>query len=97
MTRAEIIKEKLRKELASLRKGKCWIHGDKLQITITQPFEGFPADHMRKIDKEFPFHALYVHVGCMPLTSNEAHGQRTSMCLTCNKFALQFLQDIEDL
>ena len=90
-------KENIEKNFEDLKRNQCWVHGDKLQITITQPFEGFPADHMRQIDKEFPFHALYVHVGCMPLTSNEAHGQRTSMCPTCNKFALQFLQDIEDL
>ena len=90
-------KENIEKNFEDLKRNQCWIHGDKLQITITQPFEGFTADHMRQIDKEFPFHALYVNVGCMPLTSNEAHGQRTSMCPTCNKFALQFLQDIEDL
>ena len=93
----KIYKENIEKNFEDLKRNQCWVHGDKLQITITQPFEGFPADHMRQIDKEFPFHALYVHVGCMPLTSNEVHGQRTSMCLTCNKFALQFLQDIEDL
>ncbi len=96
MTRADFIKEKLRKELASLKQGKCWVHGDKLQIAITEPFEGFPADHIRKIDSEFPFHALYVHVGCMPLTSNDAHGQRTSMCPACNKEASRYLDQLDD-
>ena len=89
--------QKLKKELKALKRNECWIHGDNLHIAITEPFEGFPADHIRQIDKEYPFHALYVHVGYMPLTSNEIHGQRTSMCPTFNKFALQFLQDIEDL
>ena len=90
-------KENIEKNFEDLKRNQCWVHGDKLHITITEPFEGFPADHIRHIDKEYPFHALYVHVGCMPLTSNEIHGQRTSMCPTCNKFALQFLQDIVDL
>ena len=90
-------KENIENKFEVLKRNQCWIHGDKLQIAITEPFEGFPADHMRQMDADFPFHALYVHVGCMPLTSNEIHGQRTSMCPTCNKFALQFLQDIEDL
>ena len=90
-------KENIENKFEVLKRNQCWVHGDKLQIAITEPFEGFPADHMRQMDADFPFHALYVHVGCMPLTSNEINGQRTSMCPTCNKFALQFLQDIEDL
>ena len=46
--------QKLKKELKALKRNECWIHGDKLHIAITEPFEGFPADHIRQIDKEYP-------------------------------------------
>ena len=89
-------KEKLKKEIEGLRRNECWVHGEKLMIAITEPFEGFPSDNIQQIDAMFPFHGLYVHTGCMPLASDQEHGQKTSMCPSCNKEASKYLDKLDD-
>ena len=96
MDRKEILKEKLQKELQARKEGRCWIHGDKLLRSITEPFEGYPSETIRKIDRLYPFHALFVHVGCMPLTSDQIHGQQTTICPSCNKEASKYLETLDD-
>ena len=96
MDRKEILKEKLQKKLQARKEGRCWIHGDKLLRSITEPFEGYPSETIREIDRLYPFHALFVHVGCMPLTSDQIHGQQTTICPSCNKEASKYLETLDD-
>jgi len=88
-------KEKLKKQLKALQKNKCWVHGDDLLISITEPFVGYPAEEIKHVDSKYPYHALYSHVGCMPLASGKSQGQRTSMCPSCNREAAKYLDSLE--
>ena len=70
-------KEKLKKQLKALKKNKCWVHGDDLFVSITEPFVGYPTEEIMHVDNKYPYHALYSHVGCMPLASGKSQGQRS--------------------
>jgi len=88
-------KEIFTKKIKALQKNKCWVHGDDLLISITEPFVGYPAEEIKHVDSKYPYHALYSHVGCMPLASGESQGQRTSMCPSCNREAAKYLDSLE--
>ena len=90
-------KIELQKQIVAIRENKCWIHDEKLITTITAPFEGFPTDEIRLMDKMYPFHGLFSHTGCMPLMSEVSRGQRASMCPVCNKEATIYLAQLNEL
>ena len=59
-------KIELQKQIVAIRENKCWIHDEKLITTITAPFEGFPTDEIRLMDKMYPFHGLFrIRVACL--------------------------------
>ena len=89
-------KERIRRRVQAHREGKCWVHEDKLVKAITKPFEGLPTDEISKVDGMFPYHALYSHVGCMPLPPDKSHGQLVNMCPSCNKEAKEYLSNHKD-
>jgi hypothetical protein len=96
MDRKEFLEQKFQKELQARKEGRCWVHGDKLLQSITEPFEGYPSKTIREIDSLYPFHALFVHVGCMPLASDQTHGQQTTICPSCNREASRYLESLEE-
>ena len=55
MDRKEFLEQKFQKELQARKEGRCWVHGDKLLQSITEPFEGYPSKTIREIDTVISF------------------------------------------
>ena len=89
-------KEQLKKEINALRQNICWVHGDDLLKGIAEPSFGIPSGYDSEVQKEFPFHGLFVDLGCLAVPSDKIQGQATNICSTCQKKAIVFLDRIED-
>ena len=89
-------KERLQKELESLRSKECYLHGDTLVRSITEPSYGYPSEQVMVAKQKFPFHGLFVEMGCLAIPSDERQGQKTLMCPTCNKEAKQYFVSLEE-
>jgi hypothetical protein len=88
-------KEQLKKEINALRQNICWVHGDDLLKGIAEPSFGIPSGYDSEVQKEFPFHGLFVDLGCLADTSDQTKGQVTNVCPTCKKKALIYLEAVE--
>tara|TARA_Y100000389_G_C17039873_1_gene307596 strand:+ start:96 stop:377 length:282 start_codon:yes stop_codon:yes gene_type:complete len=88
-------KEQLKKEINALRQNICWVHGDDLLKGIAEPSYGIPSGYDSEVQKEFPFHGLFVDLGCLAATSDQIKGQVTNVCPTCKKKALIYLEAVE--
>lgn len=84
------------KEIDGLRRNKCWIHGDDLIRGITEPSYGLPSGYHSEVKKQFPYHGLFVDLGCLAVPSNQIQGQPTNICSTCQAGAIHFLDSIEE-
>ena len=88
-------KERLQKELESLRNNQCYLHGDSFVRSITEPSYGYPSEQVMVAKQKFPFHGLFVEMGCIASPSNERQGQKTLMCPTCNNEARKYFKNLK--
>jgi hypothetical protein len=88
-------KERLQKELESLRSKECYLHGDTLVRSITEPSYGYPSEQVMVAKQKFPFHGLFVEMGCIASPSDERQGQKTLMCPSCNNEARKYFKNLE--
>ena len=88
--------ERQKKEIEALQQNKCWVHGNELIRGITEPSFGFPSGYDFEVKRLFPFHGLFVDLGCLAATSDQIQGQATNICSTCQKEAMVFLDSVED-
>ena len=88
--------ERQRKEIEGLSQNKCWIHGNQLIRGITEPSYGLPSGYDAEVQKRFPYHGLFVDLGCLAVPSDQTQGQTTNICPTCQKEAIVYLDSIED-
>ena len=49
-----------------------------------------------EVQKRFPYHGLFVDLGCLAVPSDQTQGQTTNICPTCQKEAIVYLDSIED-
>ena len=96
MNKSQEIRERQRKELEALSQNKCWIHGDELTRVMTEPSYGFPSGYDFEVQRRYPYHGLYVDLGCLPLPIEKREEQPTNMCPTCRTEALTYLESIEE-
>ena len=96
MNRKQFLIEKTKKEILALRQNKCWVHGDDLIRGITEPSYGLPSGYHSEIQRQFPYHGLFVDLGCLAAPSDQTQGQTTNICPTCQKEAIVYLDSIED-
>ena len=89
-------KEQLKREINALQKNICWVHGDNLSKGIAEPSYGIPAGYDSEVQKQFPFHGLFVDLGCLAVPSDQTKGQVTNVCPTCKKRALIYLGAFEN-
>ena len=68
-------KEQLKREINALRQNICWVHGDDLLKGIAEPSYGIPSGYDSEVQKRFPFHGLFVDLGCLAASSDQAKGQ----------------------
>lgn len=94
MNRKEKLNEKFKKEIQALKKGVCWVHGDSLVKELAEPSYGFPSGLDFELKEKYPFHALFVDMGCLA-SANDQELQMTTKCISCNKKARIFLNSIE--
>ena len=87
---------KYRKEIDGLRRNKCWVHGDQLLRGITEPSYGLPSGYHSEVQRQFPFHGLFVDLGCLAVPSDQIQGQTTNICSTCQEEALFYLDSITE-
>mgnify|MGYP001395784044 FL=1 len=43
----------------------------------------------------YPFHGLFVDLGCLAVPSDQTQGQTTNICPSCQKEAIVYLDSIE--
>ena len=96
MNRKQYLNEKTKKEIQALRQNKCWVHGNELIRGITESSFGFPSGNDFEVKRQFPFHGLYVDLGCLAVPSDQTQGQTTNICSTCQEGAIAYLGSIED-
>ncbi|MDC0545485.1 hypothetical protein OAO62_01450 [Gammaproteobacteria bacterium] len=96
MNRKQFLIEKTKKEILALRQNKCWVHGDDLIRGITEPSYGLPSGYHSEIQRQFPYHGLFVDLGCLAVPSDQIQGETTNICSTCQKEAIVFLDCIEN-
>ena len=96
MNRKEYLREKTKREISALRQNKCWVHGNYLVRGITKPSFGFPSGYDFEVKRQFPFHGLYVDLGCLAVPSDQIQGQTTNICSTCQAGAIDFLDSVEE-
>ena len=84
------------KEMEGLKVNKCWIHGNDLIRGITEPSYGLPSGYHSEIQRQFPYHGLFVDLGCLAVPSDQFQGQTTNICSTCQKEAIVYLDGVED-
>ena len=89
-------KEQLKREINALRQNICWVHGDDLLKGITEPSYGIPSGYDSEVQKQFPFHGLFVDLGCLGVPSDQTKGQVINVCPTCKKKALIYLEAAEN-
>ena len=53
-------RDKHLKEIEGLNLNKCWLHGDDLIRGITEPSYGLPSGYHSEVQKQFPYHGLFV-------------------------------------
>ena len=94
--RRQRLQEQTIRELEALKKKKCWVHGDQLIRGITEPSYGIPSGYDAELQKYYPFHGLFVDLGCLAVPSDQTQGQTTNICPTCQKQAIVYLDSIED-
>ena len=94
--RRQRLKEQMIKELEALKEKKCWVHGDQLIRGITEPSYGIPSGYDAEVQKRYPFHGLFVDLGCLAVPAYQKQGHTTNICPTCQKEAIVFLERIED-
>jgi len=88
--------ERIKKEIIALRQNKCWVHGNELIRGITEPSFGFPSGNDFEVKRQFPFHGLYVDLGCLAVPSDQIQGQTTNICSSCQEGAIAYLDSIEE-
>ena len=88
--------ERQRKEIEGLSQNKCWVHGNELIRGITESSYGLPSGYALEIQYQFPYHGLFVDLGCLAVPSDQTQGQTTNICPTCQKEAIVYLDSIED-
>ena len=88
--------ERIKKEITALRKNKCWVHDDDLIRGITEPSYGLPSGYHSEIQRQFPYHGLFVDLGCLAVPSDQIQGQPTNICSTCQAGAIDFLDSVEE-
>lgn len=88
--------ERIKKEITALRKNKCWVHDDDLIRGITEPSYGLPSGYHSEIQRQFPYHGLFVDLGCLAAPSDQIQGQTTNICSTCQEGAIAYLGSIEE-
>ena len=94
--RRQRLKEQMIRELEALREKKCWLHGDKMIRGITEPSYGIPSGYDAEVQKRYPYHGLFVDLGCLAVPSDQTQSQTINICPTCQKEAIVFLDSIED-
>ena len=72
------------------------VHGDDLLKGIAEPSYGIPSGYDSEVQKRFPFHGLFVDLGCLAASSDQAKGQIVNVCPTCKKEALIHLEAAEN-
>ena len=88
--------ERIKKEITDLRKNKCWVHNDDLIRGITEPSYGLPSGYNSEIQRQFPYHGLFVDLGCLAVPSDQIQGQLTNICSTCQEGARAYMDNIEE-
>ena len=88
--------ERIKKEITALRKNKCWVHNDDLIRGITEPSYGLPSGYNSEIQRQFPYHGLFVDLGCLAVPSDRIQGQLTNICSTCQEGARAYIDNIEE-
>ena len=78
-------KEQLKKEIYALRQNICWVHGDDLLKGIAEPGYGIPSGHESEVQKQLPFHGLFVDLGYLAVPSDQTKGQVINVCPTWKK------------
>lgn len=96
LTRKQILQEKIKREITALRQNKCWVHGEELIRGITEPSYGLPSGYHSEVQNQFPFHGLFVDLGCLAVPSDQIQGQPTNICSTCQEGARAYLDNIEE-
>ena len=96
MNRRQEIQERQRKEMEALSQIMCCIHGDELTRVMAEPSYGFPSGNDFEVQRLYPYHGLYVDLGCLPLPLENREEQSTNMCPTCRTEALSYLDGIEE-
>ena len=89
-------KEQLKREIYALRQNICWVHGDDLLRGIAEPSYGIPSGYESEVQKQYPFHGLFVDLGCLAALSDQTKGQVVNVCPTCKKEALIYLETHEN-
>ena len=89
-------KEQLKREINALRQNICWVHGDALLKGIAEPSYGIPSGYDSEAQKQFPYHGLFVDLGCLAVPSDQTKGQVINVCPTCKKEALIYLEAAEN-
>ena len=88
--------ERQRREIEALQQNKCWVHGNELIRGITEPSYGFPSGYDFEVQRQFPYHGLYVDLGCLAVTADKIQGQTTNICPNCQEGARIYLDSIEE-
>ena len=96
MDRRERLRQQAIKEKEAFKQNKCWMHGDQLIRGITEPSYGLPSGYDAEVQKRFPYHGLFVDLGCLAVPADQTQGQTTNICPTCQKEAIVFLDSVED-
>ena len=96
MDRKERLRQQAIKEIEAFKQNICWVHGDQLIRGITEPSYGLPSGYDAKVQKRFPYHGLFVDLGCLAVPSDQTLGQTTNICPTCQKEAIVYLDSFED-
>ena len=96
MSRHQEILERQRREMKALQQNKCWVHGTQLIRGITEPSFGFPSGYDFEVKRQFPFHGLFVDLGCLAVSSDQIQGQTTNICPACQEGAIAYLDGIEE-
>lgn len=93
--RRQRLKEQTIRQLEALKEKKCWVHGNQLIRGITEPSYGLPSGYDAEVQKRYPFHGLFVDLGCLAVPSDQTQGQTANICPICQKEAIVYLDSIE--
>ena len=63
---------------------------------IAEPSYGIPSGYNSEVQKQYPFHGLFVDLGCLAAPSDQTKGQVVNVCPTCKKEALIYLETDEN-